>query len=144
MFSDISNDERVNENPQDIVASLNTRGLALFPLIAGGQWLGVLVAQSDEPISWDEEQVRQTVSLADQGATVIQSMLLLQETQERAEEERILRQVTTRVSTAVDPESILRTAAEEISRSLGLEGSIVLGGTGDDHVVKATNGNSNK
>ena len=43
-----------------------------------------------------------------------------------AEEEQILRQITTRVNTAIDAESILRTAAEEIGRTLGLEGYVSL------------------
>ena len=98
------------------------------------------MAQSDRPISWDDEQVRQTASLVDQGAAVIQTMLLLQDTQQRAEEEQVLRQITTRVSTAVDAESILRTAAEEIGRALGLEGSIVLQGA---EITQVTNGDSN-
>jgi GAF domain-containing protein len=115
------------------------RSTVTFPLVVGDDWFGILTAVHSAPLQIGEEEVRQVKSLTDQAATVIRNLQLIEQTTRRAEEEQILRQITTRVSTAVDAESILRTAAEEIGRALGLEGYVSLE-TADS--INGTNGSN--
>ena len=139
--NDLMNDDRLDKELLGLLEQRmpGIRSSIALPLVVGDDWFGLLTAFHSAPLQTGEEELRQIMSLTDQAATVIQTMLLLQETQERAEEEQALRQITTRVSTAVDAESILRTAAEEIGRALGLEGSIVLQGAG---ITQVTNGDN--
>jgi len=107
------------------------------PLMIGERVLGVIGLQSHTiPRLYNEEHLNLLTAVASQTAIAIESTRLLERTEERAQEEQILREITTRVSMAVDTESILRTAAEEIGRALGLEGYVGLEAVG----INGTNG----
>jgi len=107
------------------------------PIILGDRVLGVIGLQSYTiPRLYNEQHLNLLTAVANQAAIAIESTRLLEGTTALAEEEQILRQITTRVSTAVDAESILRTAAEEIGRALGLEGYVSLEALG----TNGTNG----
>ncbi len=137
-FEDITSDERVDENFRKVMAPLQTRGLAIFPLVAGDQWIGFVMSQSNTYHAWSDEQSRQMVSLTDQAATVIQTMRLFDGAQARARREQLLREVTARIHAAPDAESILRMTAQEVNRILGLEAFVYLE---EPDVVSQTNGN---
>ncbi len=97
------------------------------PIILGERVIGVIGLQSYTTSRlYNEQHLNLLTAVANQAAIAIESTLLLEDTVTRAQEEQMLRQITTRVSAAVDAESILRTAAEEINRALGLEGTITL------------------
>jgi GAF domain-containing protein len=97
------------------------------PLILGDRVLGMIGLESyTTPRLYNEQHLNLLTAVANQAAIAIESTRLLQSTVALAEEEQILRQITTRVSAAIDAESILRTAAEEIGRALGLEGYVSL------------------
>ncbi|MAT95691.1 MAG: hypothetical protein CL608_00875 [Anaerolineaceae bacterium] len=101
------------------------------PIILGDRVLGVIGLESyTTPHLYNEQHLNLLTAVANQAAISIESTRLLEGTVALAEEEQILRQITTRVSTAVDAETILRTAAEEIGRALGLEGFVRLESVG--------------
>jgi PAS domain S-box-containing protein len=114
------------------------------PIILGERVLGVIGLESyATPYLYSEQHLNLLTAVANQAAIAIESKRLLEGTVALAEEEQILRQITTRVSAAIDAESILRTAAEEIGRALGLEGDIVLEGVGSNGTARAVNGSKN-
>ncbi|NJN55272.1 MAG: GAF domain-containing protein [Anaerolineae bacterium] len=97
------------------------------PLIVGERTLGIIAMQSFSTLDlYDEYQMELLMSVASGAAIALESIRLLQQIQSRGRQEQILREVTERVYTAVDTESILRTAAQEINRHLGLETFIYL------------------
>lgn len=101
------------------------------PIMLGDRVLGVVVLESyTTPHLYNEQHLNLLTAVANQAAIAIESTRLLEGTVALAEEEQILRQITSRVSAAVDAESILRTAAEEIGRALGLEGYVSLEAVG--------------
>ena len=103
------------------------------PIILGDRVLGVIGLESyTTPHLYNEEHLNLATAVANQAAIAIESARLLEGTAALAEEEQILRQITTRVGTAIDAESILRTAAEEICRVLGLEGYVSLEAAGSN------------
>jgi hypothetical protein len=51
----------------------------------------------------------------------VENARLIAQAQARARQEQILREITARVYAAPDAESILKTAAQEVSRVLGIE-----------------------
>ena len=66
------------------------------------------------------------MALAGQAGVSIQSIHLLDETAKRAEREQTLRQITERVRSAVNVETVLQTAVQELSRALGRRAFIQL------------------
>ncbi len=128
LIPDMRHDDRINA---DAVALMEQgrpgiRSTVTFPLVVGDDWFGILTAVHSAPLQIGEEEVRQVKSLTDQAATVIRNLQLIEQTTRRAEEEQILRQITARVSTAVDAEAILRTAAGEIGKAFGFDTFVAL------------------
>ncbi len=109
-----------------LIEQLEVSSVVIFPLVVGDQWLGMIMARSIAPQDFSEADVRQIGSLVDQAAAVAQTIRLIEETQARAQQEQILRRVSERVYTAVDAESVLRTAVQEVGRVLGLEAFVYL------------------
>lgn len=122
IIANVAQDEKVSENLRNLFKALKINGLIGLPLTVGERWFGVLTAQSSHSISpLSEEEVRQIRSLVEQAATVLRTQQLLEEIQSRADLEQTLREITARVYAAPTAESVLRTAAREASRALGLE-----------------------
>lgn len=97
------------------------------PMIIGDQAIGVIGLQSyTTPDVYSEQHLRLLTAISSQAAIAIESARLFEQVQSRARQEQILREVTARVFTAVDAESILRATAQEIHQHLGLEAFIYL------------------
>ncbi len=126
IIRDITTDERVDAATRNVLTRLKTVGMGIFPLVVGRDWLGVASCQSHEPLELTDAAIRQVSSLVDQAATVAQTQRLFEAAQARAQQEQVLRRVSERVYTAVDAESVLRTAVQEVGRVLGLEAFVYL------------------
>lgn len=118
------------------------------PLVLGEQVLGVIGLQSyTTPHLYNEQHRDLLTAVANQAAIAIENARLIEATEERAQQEQMLREMTARVGTAVDAEMVLRTAAEEIGRAFGLETFIYLEGDKqeiDTAVPHSTPANGNK
>jgi PAS domain S-box-containing protein len=126
-FADITTDLRIDDKLRAIfLEQYKMKSFIVIPLLVGDQWLGFVLGTSYEPYYTSESDIRQIVSLAGQAATVVQSQRLYQAAQSRAQREQILREVSTRVASAVDAESVLQTATREIGRALGLDTFVYL------------------
>jgi GAF domain-containing protein/HAMP domain-containing protein len=91
------------------------------PLITPSGVLGAVSVGSHRRHAFDaddENLLRQIASLL---AVTIESRRLFGEAQARAQHEQLLRQVSSRVHAAIDAESVLRIAAQEVSRALGVK-----------------------
>ncbi len=132
IIEDLANDDWLPDTTRTLLRDLwgLTSAIAI-PLVAGDLWIGFVLCLSERPHHWQETQLRQIATLANQAATVAQTLRLFAEAQLRAEQEQILRRVSGEVYAAVDAEAVLRTAAEEIGKALGLETFIYLT-EGDD------------
>ncbi|MBP6471048.1 MAG: GAF domain-containing protein [Chloroflexi bacterium] len=126
IFHNLDNDDRVGEDVQSLANKLGAKSAAYFPLIAGDQWFGLLAAQSDSLLNLTDADIRQISSLTSQAASVSLTQRLFEQTQARAQTEQTLREVTARVFAAADADTILRTAAREVNRVLGLETYVYL------------------
>lgn len=97
------------------------------PMVVGEEIVGMLAVQDfTESYRFDMHSVDLLTTVANQAAIAIQNIRLFSQTQSRARQEQILRQVSTRVNAAVDPDAILRTAVQEVGRALGLETFVYL------------------
>ncbi len=87
------------------------RGLAMFPVIVRGQWLGILAAQSASPLALRDEDVRQIGNLTGQGATVIENLRLLEKTESALAETAVLFHMSGALNAASSLEEMLRAVA---------------------------------
>ncbi|MCA9980539.1 MAG: GAF domain-containing protein, partial [Anaerolineales bacterium] len=104
-------------------------GLLYLPLVVNNDWIGVLAAQSRDPLGLAEEDVRQLVSLTSQAAIVLANRRLLLEAQARAERERQVRAITDRIRRGTTREGILQIARDEIMQLLNAPTAVVQLGT---------------
>lgn len=86
--------------------------------------IGILDIQVNEEHDWETDEVDVAEAVAERLSLALESALLLRSTQRRAEIERITSDISSKIGATTQFESILRTAAEELSRVLG--GSEVL------------------
>ena len=81
-IKDIQKDEQIDPNSRGyLTQKLGVRSAIMLPLVIGNQSLGGIVALSTQEIRLYETEVRQTTTLSEQAASVIQSFLLNEKTQ---------------------------------------------------------------
>jgi GAF domain-containing protein len=97
------------------------------PMLLENKVLGVLAVQSyDEPNTYSSHQLDLLSAVANQAAIAIDNAMRFQQTQARARFEQLLREITTRVHSSTNAESIMRTAVREVSTALGKQAFIEL------------------
>ncbi len=106
-------------------------GLAV-PIRLRGEPIGVLeFSDKDAKHTWSEDERDLVEALADQAALALENARLFEETQSRAQREQLINEITARVRASTNIETILRTAAEELSRTLNLPRTRIRLGAGD-------------
>jgi GAF domain-containing protein len=94
------------------------------PVQVRDQTIGHLnVALGDRTTTQEDMLLAQAV--ADQVGQALESARLYQDTQRRAAQEQLLGEVTGRMRESLEMEAVLRTAAEEMRRALGLDRVVV-------------------
>jgi len=89
----------------------------LVPLVYRAEVLGLLVvANRLDHKEFDQEDTELIAAMGNQAAAAIQNANLLAETQNRAESERMLNQISSQFTRSLDLKEVLRTAAAEIAR----------------------------
>jgi GAF domain-containing protein len=119
-FDDIQQDERIEDSEtRAVLQRQKIRAMAVLPLWLGTRQLGILLLQAEEAHHFTEREIRPYLSLLGPVAVSIENKRLLEQTQTRARREQILREVTARVHASTDVDTIMRTAAQEVGRTLG-------------------------
>lgn len=95
-----------------------------IPIRLRGQVIGVMNLQVPENHEWISDEVDIVEAIAERLSLAIESATLLQATQRRADIERVTADISGKISSSTQFETILKTTAEELSRALG--GSDVL------------------
>jgi len=102
------------------------RSALAVPIRLYGQPVGVLdFYDENEERVWSEDERALVEALADQIALALENARLFEQTQRRAQREQLISQVTTRMRTAPDLESILQTSVREIRRALGASHGVI-------------------
>lgn len=101
------------------------------PISLRGEILGTLGLHDTEGgRQWTDDEIALVEALADQMALAIENARLLEETQQRAEHERVIANITARVRSSMDPATILQTAVRELGAALGTDRAFVQLGVG--------------
>ncbi|HVF26067.1 MAG TPA: GAF domain-containing protein [Anaerolineales bacterium] len=95
-----------------------------IPIRLRDEAIGVIDIHIAEEHEWDADEVDIAQAVAERLSLALETSLLLQTTQRRAQIERATSEISSKISASTQFDSILRTAAEELSRVLG--GSEVL------------------
>ena len=113
----------VNEALPDVAGSYkeNDGRLLMLHLSLRGQPLGeITLRRHPESPPWSKEEVALSHQIANQISLSLENARLLEENQRRARNETLVGQITGKTQGRLDVETVIKTAAEEIGRSLGL------------------------
>jgi PAS domain S-box-containing protein len=128
VLEDVANAEGVDENSRRLYAQVFGAKSTIFaPLVVGGQWIGYLNSIYQQPMRFSEADLRRLMALAGQAAIAIQGIRLLETAEKRAQREQMLREITARVRSSADVDTIMKTAVQEIGLTLGRKALIYLG-----------------
>jgi GAF domain-containing protein len=121
---------RSSKHVQEAVSSRQTvkedgeNPALVVPIRIRDEVVGVMDIRVPEDHDWDADELDVAEAVAERLSLALESSLLLKSTQRRAEIERVTADISSKIGASTQFDSILRTAAEELSRALG--GSEVL------------------
>jgi GAF domain-containing protein/HAMP domain-containing protein len=93
----------------------------VVPIQVHGRVIGVVDAhKSAGSEGWTAEQVELLETLSDRLGMALDSARLYQDTQRRAAEDRLVGEITARVRETLDVDTVLRTAVQEMGKTLGI------------------------
>ena len=92
-----------------------------MPVKVRGQVIAVVGGRKpQEAGEWTAEEIALVEAVTEQLSQALESVRLYQDTQRRAERERVTGQVTARIRESLEVETVLKTAVREIGEALGL------------------------
>lgn len=98
----------------------------MLPLMVGDKVIGLLeIFQRDRPRTFAPEELEQAWGLARQAALVVEGGHLFVEARRETEDLAALVEATTALFARLEPEAVLRTAAEQLVRIVGVEGCVL-------------------
>jgi PAS domain S-box-containing protein len=121
----------VDEGTRNLMTALGFAALLHQPIAVRDRWFGFLTVLHEMPHEFSRAEINFYRTLVDQAALALEGQRLLIETQQRAEREQLIRQVTEKVHDTPDMETILQTTVQELSKAMGLPRVFVRLGTRD-------------
>jgi len=104
----------------DFFAERGTAVVAYLRLISRGEVIGVILLESADPQrQWSEDSLRLIEQISLQIAAAIDVARLFEQTESRAERERLIGYITSRIRETLDIETMIRTAAQELRQATG-------------------------
>jgi len=112
----------LSQTIRDILKQRGTVSLILFPLRIRGKVVGSVALDLDDPERrLTEDELVLFRQLVNQLASAYERVQLLETLSRRAERERLVREITTRLRATTDPQEVVRVALQELRRALGAE-----------------------
>jgi GAF domain-containing protein len=104
-----------------VLPSKDQPGMAI-PLKHRGGTIGVLnVRAGASGRSWSPDEIAAIQSIAERVALALENARLLEETSRRADRERTVSEITTKIRSTSDPQIMLETVVEELKKVLGTD-----------------------
>jgi GAF domain-containing protein len=91
--------------------------LAAIPIVFRGQVLGVVVVMFQRPRA-PEGAIVMITQAADRLATAFENARLLQDSLRRADQERLVAEITSKIGSSISMRNVLQTAVEELGRAI--------------------------
>ena len=89
------------------------------PIAIRGETIGMLAVQVPEANSIGEDQMDLVNAVAERVALSVENARLFEETTRRAERERLVSDITVKLRSTNDPDTMIETALEELKQALG-------------------------
>jgi GAF domain-containing protein len=97
------------------------------PIKLRGQTIGVLDVRSKHGArEWSQEEITLLEAAAERAALALENSRLVESAQRRASRERAIGEISARIGSVSDMESILQTAVEELGRKIGGSAEVIL------------------
>ena len=112
------------EKPEDLLAinnplKRNLRGAALsLPIKLRGEVIGSVDVRTPDNRPWDQEELDIVTAIIERAAIALENARLLAESQKRAAKERIIGEISAKISMKSEINELLKTAAQELGRNL--------------------------
>lgn len=91
----------------------------VVPIELRGEAIGTLVVQSPSGKEWNEDQLDLIKAVAERVALSAENARLFEETTARAEREKLVSDITSKIRSHNDPQSMIQTAIDELRSALG-------------------------
>jgi GAF domain-containing protein len=117
------------------------------PILLRGEVIGVIHLQENEETNsvWSENELLTVQTLADQLAQTLESARLFEQTIRRADRERRILEITSRIRSTNDPQQMLEITLEELKRHLGAsQAQIVINVPGPLSTIESKDNNDSK
>jgi GAF domain-containing protein len=104
-----------------------------IPVKLRDQVIGVIQMEAMDPDrEWSDDEIAVVQSISERAALALENARLFEETARRAERERLVSQVTTRIGESTNFDRILQTTIQELNRTLGATRTFVHLGVPDN------------
>jgi GAF domain-containing protein len=120
----------------------DTRSEVGIPLIVAGRIIGVLDIHSAKKNAFGADEIAILQTLSGQLAVAVQNARLFSQVSQRAERERKVVEITSRIRSTNDISSILQTAVSELRRALGISSGTVMVGPTRPAKIEEPKGNT--
>ena len=119
-----------------------TENILAVPIQLRGETIGTihLKETSDDPLSWDENEIAMIKEVSDQIALALENARLFEQTIRRADRERKVLEITSQIRTTNDPQEMLRIATTALQKELNISRAQVILQQQDDLDNIPTNG----
>lgn len=102
------------------------RSAVVAPLSLRGEVIGALgLCDPEGKQHWTDDEIALVEAIADQMALALENVRLLDETQQRAERDRLMASITARIRSSMDTQTILQTAVRELGTALGTDRTFI-------------------
>jgi GAF domain-containing protein len=91
----------------------------VIPIELRGETIGTLVVQSPSTAELNQDQINLIKAVAERVALSAENARLFEETTRRAERERLVSDITGKIRSVNDPQTMIQTAMEELRKALG-------------------------
>ena len=89
-----------------------------IPVKLRGEIVGILNVKTDEQRKWTDDEMDVINAIVERAALSIESARLLQEAQKRADKERVIGEISAKIGSSSNLESVLQTAIQELGNTL--------------------------
>lgn len=100
-------------------SSSTETGQVVVPIQLRGETIGTLVVQSPSQETLNQDQLDLITAVAERVALSAENARLFEETTRRAERERLVSDITSKIRGTHDPQAMVQTAIEELRNALG-------------------------
>jgi len=122
---DLSEIQAATQTGQMVAPTSKSPNIAV-PLKLREEVIGVLDIRSANPSrQWSDNEIAVVQAVAERVALALENARLFEETTRRADRERTVSEITTRIRSTNDPQLMLKTALDELKRVLGADDILV-------------------